>query len=157
MKLRRALERSPAFADFPGDVLDLLGRSMVLRRYRDGQDLVVEGDTPRSLFLVVEGEAEVTVCDKATGRRRAVARLGAGDLFGEYALIIGSRRSATVSALGDVEVAELPAPAFTMLYQSEAPISVHFQLLIARQLTRDARRLNDMLLSEYRELMGALG
>lgn len=156
MKLRRALELSPAFADFPGDVLDLLGRSMVLRHYADGSDLVVEGAPPRSLFLIVAGEAQVTVHDKARGRRRVVATLKASDLFGEYALIAGTRRSASVTAAGPVEVAELPAAAFTMLYESEAPISVHFQMLVARQLARDARQLNQLLLEEYRELMGAL-
>jgi len=144
MKLQRALETAPAFAEFPPDVLELLGRSMVLRAYEDGADLIVEGEPARRLLLVVEGEVEVW-CRDASRRRKTLVTLGAGELFGVIALVDGTARTATATANGRVEIAELPAAAFTMLYESDSPVSVHFQLLIARQLARDARRVNEAL------------
>jgi len=150
MKLQRTLETAPAFADFPPDVLEMLGRSMVLRAYPDGEDLVVEGEPARRLLLIVSGEVEVWSRDTSR-RRKTLVNLGPGDLFGVIALVDGSTRTATATATGKVEVAELPASAFTMLYESDSPVSVHFQLLIARQLARDARRVNEALRAQSKQ------
>ena len=47
---------------------------------------------PLYLFVLVDGAEEVR------RRRRLVARLGPGDFFGELALILRQRRTATVTS-----------------------------------------------------------
>jgi len=57
-----------------------------------GEVLVLEGRPGRQTFIIVSGEAAVTVGG------REIARLGAGDFFGEMAVLTHRPRSATVRA-----------------------------------------------------------
>ncbi|MBI4803361.1 MAG: cyclic nucleotide-binding domain-containing protein [Elusimicrobia bacterium] len=65
---------------------------------RGGEVIFNEGDPGDRLYIIESGAAAVT-----SGRNtRKVAELGAGEAFGEMALISGDPRSARVSALKDV-------------------------------------------------------
>ncbi len=68
-----------------------------------GTVLVREGARDRDLFLILRGEATAT-----TGGTMVVT-LGIGDFFGEFALIAGEPRSATISAATDMRVMVLSA------------------------------------------------
>ena len=57
-----------------------------------GTELAREGDFGHSVFVVVDGAAQVTV-DGA-----AVRELGTGDVFGEVAVVASGRRTASVTA-----------------------------------------------------------
>src|SRR5438874_7932655 len=61
-----------------------------------GKVMVREGDLRRDLFVITAGTAEVT-----QGGRR-LRQLGAGDFFGEIALLCGGPRTATVTATTEV-------------------------------------------------------
>ncbi len=59
---------------------------------REGKELTVEGQPGREFFVIIEGDAVVRRGD------REINRLGAGDFFGEIALIDDRPRTATVVA-----------------------------------------------------------
>jgi branched-chain amino acid transport system substrate-binding protein len=82
--------------------------SQNIRRHRFGQDdvIVQEGDAGDSLFIIVEGVVAVRV-ETDEGKIKEVARLGAGDFFGEMALLTGEDRTATVVAIVDTCLFEL--------------------------------------------------
>ena len=61
--------------------------------FREGRVLAREGEFGREFFVLTEGSAEVT----REGRR--IGTLGAGDFFGEIALITKVPRTATVKTL----------------------------------------------------------
>jgi hypothetical protein len=63
-----------------------------------GDVLIREGEIGDDLFVVASGEAEVRMRNHARVSR-PVARLGAGDYFGEISLVTGGARSADVVAL----------------------------------------------------------
>jgi NADH dehydrogenase len=65
--------------------------------YEAEQDVVRQGDVGSRLYLVCSGELDVVRRDEA-GREETLARLGPGDHFGELAVFLGSRRTATVRA-----------------------------------------------------------
>ena len=69
---------------------------------RDGDTLVAEGDTARSFFVIEEGGCEVRK-RTATGDK-TLATLGARDLFGFMAFVDGKPRSASVVAVGPVQL-----------------------------------------------------
>jgi len=78
-----------------------------LRRLTDGQRIIAEGEVGESLFFVARGEVKVTK-KKADGTGElSLARLGAGSIFGEMALISQEPRGASVIADGAVDVFEL--------------------------------------------------
>lgn len=65
-------------------------------RYEPKKELVREGDDGETLFVILEGRARVT------RGRRVVARLRAGDFFGEIAVL--DRRPRSASVVADTEV-----------------------------------------------------
>ena len=77
-----------------------------------GSELVTEGRVGREFFLIIEGEATVR------RKKRAVARLGPGDYFGELALLHRGPRSATVVADTDMRLFVLPQREFGGLVES---------------------------------------
>ena len=59
--------------------------------------MVREGEPGSSLFVVIEGVLDVHLA-LADGRSRKVREVGPGAMFGEYSLLTGAPRSATVTA-----------------------------------------------------------
>jgi voltage-gated potassium channel len=64
------------------------------RRAERGERLIRKGDEADSMYFIVSGEVEV---DQESGAPRG--RLGAGEFFGEIALIAQRTRTATITAL----------------------------------------------------------
>jgi hypothetical protein len=73
------------------------------RRLEPGETLVVQGEAGADMFLLVEGQLDVEI-DGQTA-----ARVGAGALLGELAVLGDGRRKATLRATRACRVAILPA------------------------------------------------
>jgi CRP-like cAMP-binding protein len=87
------LKRVPLFSDLNQRQLRRLRRSFKERTFRPGTAIVREGEMSGvDFFVIVEGEATVTV------EGRQVGRLGPNDHFGELALIGERVRLSTVTA-----------------------------------------------------------
>ena len=69
--------------------------------FRDGHNIVTEGERSARLYVITEGTAEVRV----HGDR--VDEIGPGDYFGEIAVIDGEPRAATVTATSPVSTLSL--------------------------------------------------
>ena len=96
-----------------------------------GTVIATEGDPGVGLFVIVDGEAEVTI----GGKRMAILRRG--DFFGEIALLDGGPRSATVSARTDIRLLGLTEWVFRGLLQEHPSIAVKTLEAMAGRL-RDA-------------------
>lgn len=68
--------------------------------------VITRGEDGSSMFLILDGGAEV-VGKSAEGPRVVMAKLGAGDCFGEMSLLTGEPRNATVRATGDMMALEI--------------------------------------------------
>ncbi|MFI5311015.1 MAG: FAD-dependent oxidoreductase [Gemmatimonadales bacterium] len=73
--------------------------------YEGGQTIVRQGDMGTMMYILKSGEVDVV--READGKEEVLARLGPGDHFGEVAVLRGVRRTATVRAVGAVEVLRL--------------------------------------------------
>jgi CRP/FNR family transcriptional regulator, cyclic AMP receptor protein len=91
-----ALRNVPLFAELGEQDLEQLSRQLHERRFPEGSDVTVEGAGGAGFFVIAEGNAEVLV----GGEHRAT--LGAGDHFGEIALIDAGIRSASIIAATDL-------------------------------------------------------
>jgi len=76
--------------------------------YGRGEAIVRQAQPGRSLFIIRQGEAGVTL----SGTVGEVARLRAGDVFGEMSLLTGEARTATVTAVSDCDLLEIDADGF---------------------------------------------
>jgi CRP/FNR family cyclic AMP-dependent transcriptional regulator len=83
-----------------------------------GTVIAKEGDPGVGLFIIVDGESEVTI----GGKRMAILRRG--DFFGEIALLDGGPRSATVTARTDMRLLGLTEWVFRGLIQEHPSIAV---------------------------------
>jgi CRP/FNR family transcriptional regulator, cyclic AMP receptor protein len=81
-----------------------------------GTVLTRQGAEGGLAFIIASGRAEVT----RDGKR--LAELGPGDVVGEMSLIDGKPRSATVTALSDLEVLELDRRDLLKLMRKAPPV-----------------------------------
>ncbi len=81
------------------------------RGYPAGATLFMEGDAAHEAIVVLQGDLKVVVAS-VDGRDVVLDVFGAGELVGEWSVLDGKARSATVTALSDVEVLSLPAAPF---------------------------------------------
>ncbi len=79
-----------------------------LKLFGRGEPVIEEGSAGDSMFVMLRGAANVFV--SKNGSKIQVAKLGAGDCFGEMSLLTGEPRSATVRADGDCYVMEIGKP-----------------------------------------------
>ena len=87
--------------------------------YGRGETIVREGEPGSSMFVVAGGEAAVMIGQS----KEPVARLRAGDFFGEMSLLTGDPRSATVTAVTDCDVVELTAEGFRDVVMAEPAVA----------------------------------
>ena len=104
----------PLVAGLPRDARRRLEDAARVLEVPAGADLVREGDPAGSAFVVRRGRLEVLL-----GNRR-VREIGPGEVLGELALLTDEPRSATVRALRDCTLLELPRPAFESVLDGDA-------------------------------------
>jgi hypothetical protein len=102
----RLLSNVPMFRPLQLTTLETLARQMVRRSAPAGDDVIRQGE-PGETFYVVESGRLATLVDG-----REVGALGAGDSFGEIALLQASPRTATVRAVDDSALVELAREPF---------------------------------------------
>ncbi|MFT3692676.1 MAG: cyclic nucleotide-binding domain-containing protein [Kofleriaceae bacterium] len=98
---RMALLKTPIFAALPTDTLEAVIEHLDLKELYNGEELFHEGDRGTTMYVISEGEVEVTAAGQP------LASLHAGEFFGEIALVTDLPRSATVRAKGKVELLSL--------------------------------------------------
>lgn len=132
--------RYQSVAALQGDLEQFLrgGGWLATRTYSDGAVIIKEGDHATEAYIVVSGECEAY--KEVDGRRVSLRRMGAGEVFGETAILTGKPRSASVIALGDVSVKVVTAQS---LEQELGPNS--FLGAFVRVLAERFRELDDRL------------
>lgn len=116
-----ALRSVDTFRPLTDDQVSGLARHARLERYTAGEALVRQGDAGRSLFVVRAGDVRVERTEG--GSTRELARLGPGSFFGEMSLLTGEPRSASVVALGEVEVVVVEKDAFSTLLHDDGHLA----------------------------------
>jgi CRP-like cAMP-binding protein len=92
------LAKVPLFADCSNRDLQTIARVVRDIPHKAGTVIAREGEPGVGLFVIVSGTADVSI----GGKKKAT--LGAGDFFGEIALLDGGPRTATVTAKTDVQL-----------------------------------------------------
>jgi CRP/FNR family transcriptional regulator, cyclic AMP receptor protein len=100
---------------------------------RDGHVLTREGKPGREFFVLVEGTARVT------RKGRKLADLGAGDWFGEIALLTYKPRTATVTATSPVRVLVVTDRAFRRVVETMPRIALKVLASVGQRLEADAQ------------------
>jgi small-conductance mechanosensitive channel/CRP-like cAMP-binding protein len=100
------LRRVPLFDSFGAAEIGELAHLLTLHSAKPGTVVVTEGDPGASLFVVVSGLLDV-LKQTENGDQRKVGLLAPGQVFGEWSLLTGAMRSATVTAAADTGLIEI--------------------------------------------------
>ena len=122
------LQQVPLFQGLERDHLETVARSFKDRTFRAGQTVTSEGSGGVGFFVIEDGTATVSM----HGEERR--KLGAGDYFGELALIDDSPRSATIVADTDLKCWGLTSWEFRPLVESNASIAWSMLQTMAQRL-----------------------
>ncbi|MGM1065522.1 Crp/Fnr family transcriptional regulator [Saccharothrix sp. Mg75] len=107
--------------------------------YGAREEVLHEGDTSRSVHVVLEGRVKVVAAStRGCGHVLAVRR--AGDVLGELAAIDGKPRTATVTAVDDLTVLRVPADRFTSALRANPGIALALLAVMCGRLRTATRR-----------------
>ena len=109
------LRSVPIFSSLTKDFVDHLRDRVELIRYSPGQVICRQGDPADSFYLVRIGFVKVS--EQRPGGELILAYLARGGYFGEIALLTGSPRTATCTALDHVEVVRIGAEDFALMLE----------------------------------------
>ncbi|MFO0549595.1 MAG: mechanosensitive ion channel family protein [Polyangiaceae bacterium] len=128
---RKVLASVDLFRDLPEADRDRLADSLHFAPFAKGEVLTRQGAQAHWLYVVCEGECSVRV--NVDGIEREVAKLGAGDFFGEMSLLTGASRSATVVATTYVECWRLDRTAFSELLKRRPEVADDVAKILAER------------------------
>ncbi|MET0145140.1 MAG: cyclic nucleotide-binding domain-containing protein [Ilumatobacteraceae bacterium] len=108
--------------------LAVLARTLTEQRIAAGEVVMHEGTVGRTFLVIADGTAVVQVGE------RVVARLGAGDVVGEIALLDHCPRTATVTAETDLVVHSCTRQEFAGLLVTVPSVTRHLLHTLADRL-----------------------
>ena len=136
------------FADvLSPEQLHQLGQQCRPCLFRAGSLLMTQGDFGNSMFAIVAGTVSVTFVDP-TEHPNEVAILSAGDVVGEMALLTGDRRTATATAVTNVDAVEISKPALERMFASAPYLVEGFAATLTLR-----KAILDQIAAEHRDTL----
>jgi CRP-like cAMP-binding protein len=138
------LARVPFLASLDAETLAEVAARATRRSYQAGDRIVAELEAGSDVYLVASGEAEVSV-DCTGGDRRVLGKLGPGGAVGEMSSLTGELRSATVTAVSDVEVLILADADFDRLRERRPEVALALVRVLAARLAQAEASVDKLL------------
>jgi predicted acylesterase/phospholipase RssA len=133
------LAAHPLFSGVSAGALGALDTAARWVLLAGGGALFEQGDEPDALYVLVRGTLHVVVHD-AAGESHSVEYLGAGALVGELGVLLDEPRSATLRAVRDAELLQVPRAAFLRLLETEPALGVAVSRLLGQRLKRTTKQ-----------------
>jgi len=134
-----ALAKVELFANVATKRLKLLALASSPVLFEAGQALCVQGEEGDEAFILMSGEADVTI--EGTNGVTTVARLKPNDVVGELAILRDMPRNATVTAVTDVATLRIGKQDFLNLLKEFPEVSVEVMRSLAERLVRTTAEL----------------
>lgn len=158
------LSAMPLFAGLSKDQVGAFVKVGKPMRIPAGDPILTEGESGESMFILADGNVEVTrrlglTTDDRIGpqRKKTLVSLTAPQFFGEMGLIEDAERSATVTASTECEVLEVTRQDFEKLVGNDPGLGYQVVYNIALVLSGRIRTTNRDVLKLTAALSLALG
>jgi CRP-like cAMP-binding protein len=134
------LSQVSIFANLEPERLQPLIGKLRNRRYQRGEVVFHEDDPGDRMHIIVEGTVKISITSE-DGREKNIALFKPGECFGEMALLDGSNRSATATAMEALETLVLMRDDFQAFLTENPQVAADITNLLAQRL----RNVNQML------------
>jgi len=129
-RLEDVLGYVPLFRDLPKRHIKQLAALCDVAEYMADAPIVKEGDPGDAFYVVLKGQAKVTV------KGRFVQRLLPGDHFGEIAVLDGGERTATVRSETEMQLVILTRGDLMKAVKNDPSLSVNLLTELAKMIRR---------------------
>jgi CRP/FNR family transcriptional regulator/CRP/FNR family cyclic AMP-dependent transcriptional regulator len=145
MDEKELLRTVPIFSDLTDDDIDALARLTTRRRCPKDTVVFFENEEGDTMFMILEGRIKVTILGD-DGREIILSVLGAGDFFGEMALLDNEPRSATAIAAEETELLLLHRTEFQGVLAQNSSISTALIRVLNQRLRRANHQISTLAL-----------
>jgi CRP-like cAMP-binding protein len=132
------LKNTTLFAQTPENVLSSVVPIMKEVTFQEGEEIFAKGDIGTSLFIVHDGQVGVF-----TGNQQ-LATFGAGDFFGELALLDAEPRSATAVALSEVLAFRIDQEDFYDVMEERAEVLRNILRMLCQRIRRQNEKMHEL-------------
>ncbi|MET8845755.1 Crp/Fnr family transcriptional regulator [Amycolatopsis sp. NPDC004625] len=137
------MEPTGFWADLPPADREAVAHAATRRSYRRGETVCREGDHTHVVLVLLAGHVRI-VHGAPDGREVVIGVRGAGEVVGELAAIDAQPRSATVEALEDLDVLEIPGDRFASLCRARSRLSWALLVVLSTRLRSVGRQWLDL-------------
>jgi CRP-like cAMP-binding protein len=141
------LREHPIFGVLGPELLQQLRSHALQKTIPRGTTIFSKGDPGTSLFAILEGQVKV-VSFSAQGKNAVFNVLGAGDIFGEIALLDGGERTADVTAVTDCKLMVIERRDFLPLVHSRPDVSQKLIEVLCARLRHTSRQVEEVMFLE---------
>ena len=133
-RLGALLRGIPLFEACTSAELQRLASTSYPIAFEEGEDLCLEGAESADCYVVVEGEAALTLMGDTVGR------IHAGEVVGERGPIEGSPRAATVTATSRVHAYAISRARLDEILENNSSAAAHMRRLVRARYAADSQR-----------------
>jgi len=139
------LRTVPIFSELSDGDISSLAHLAARRRYPKDTVVFFENEEGDSFFMILEGRVKVTILGD-DGREVILSMLGAGDFFGEMALLDNEPRSATAIAVEETELLSLHRTDFQTVLTDNRSITTALIKVLTARLRRANHQISTLAL-----------
>ncbi len=132
------LQRIPFFSRLLPDMLSAIAAKLQHEHYHHGEVVFVEGSVGDSFYLIESGQVRISTGFGA--EEKIIDYLGPGNFFGEMALLLDQRRSASVTVVIDADFWVLHKDDLDQLLEEYPVIALQISRELSRRLTGSLQR-----------------
>jgi CRP/FNR family transcriptional regulator, cyclic AMP receptor protein len=141
------LRKHPYFVDLEPEAFEQLCRYAKNATLKRGATICSKGDPGNSLFAVISGTVKIST-SSADGRSAIFNLIGAGEIFGEIAVLDGQARSADCTANTNCELFIIDRREFLPFVRSQPALAMKFIELLCTRLRWTSDQVEQVILQD---------
>ena len=141
------LRKHPIFCDLDPEAFDQLCRYAKHCTLKRGTTIVSKGDPGNSLIAVISGTVKISV-SSPDGRSAIFNLIGAGEIFGEIAVLDGQARTADATANTNCELFIIDRREFLPFVRSHPALAMKFIELLCARLRWTSDQVEQVILQD---------
>jgi CRP-like cAMP-binding protein/CheY-like chemotaxis protein len=143
IQISKVLQKVPIFRMLGKESIDFIVERLKFKTFDHKATICEVGDPGDTMYIIITGKVDIVIFGP-DGSEQVVATLGAGDYFGEMALLTGETRSATVRTTEESEMFLLHKNDFDVILERFPSISLSMGKIVSKRLRETLSKATSM-------------